>query len=31
MKPIIMAILIIAAFGFFFYNIYNLFKITSFG
>lgn len=31
MKPIIMAILIIAAFGFFFYNIYNLVKILRLG
>jgi Fe-S oxidoreductase len=31
MKPVIMAILIIAAFGFFFYNIYNLIKILRIG
>ena len=31
MKPIIMAILIIAAFGFFFYNVYNLFKLLRLG
>ncbi|MEW6145123.1 MAG: (Fe-S)-binding protein [Thermodesulfobacteriota bacterium] len=31
MKPVIMAILIIAAFGFFFYNVYNLFKLLRLG
>lgn len=31
MKPIIMAILIIAAFGFFFYNLYNLYKLLRLG
>ena len=31
MKPIIMSILIVAAFGFFFYNIYNLIRILRIG